>query len=109
MLTSPPPYALVRIGRGFAGAAAVTLVTGDSGAALGAIALTESVSAAVDLVGILPYFGNMFWLVMLWPSFTSMYHQTYLFNMRERHRAEFKSIVPVLLVLLGVNIWLIQS
>ena len=98
------PYALVRLGRGVVAATASTLLTGDHVHITEAIALSESVSAVSDIACMMPYFGNALWMLMLWPSFTSMYHELYLFNMKERHLREWRLIAGTIAVLVLYHI-----
>ena len=99
-----PVYPLVRVTRGLVSVAVGRLMNGDYSQSGSALALSETLSATSDIVGILPYFGNMIWLLALWPTFTSIYHEVYLFNMDEKHTKELKFLAIALVLLTPLTI-----
>jgi hypothetical protein len=100
------PYPMVRLGRGVVAATASTLLLGTPDHMLEAIALSESIGAASDIASMMPYFGGTFWMVVLWPYFTSMYHELYLFNTKERHVKELRLLAGTIL---GISAYYLAS
>ena len=89
------PYPLVRLGRGLVAVTAVRVAVGDYADAPIVLATSETLSVAYDLVNILPFFGNMLWMVLLLPTWTQIYCDCYLYLKRESHRREFRRLVVV--------------
>ena len=95
-------YIALRAGRAASVASAAAVVTNNVDAAIPAVAISELFSVGSDVAAILPLFGNVFWLVLLFPHAIHMYTDVYLFNARERHRMELSRVGPCALLLLVV-------
>ena len=100
------PYPMVRLGRGVVGATASTLLLGTPDHMLEGIALSECIGAASDIASMMPYFGGAFWMLALWPYFTSMYHELYLYHAKERHTRELRFLA---ITILGIFAYYLAS
>lgn len=81
---------MVRLGRGVVAATASTVLLGTPDHMLEGIALSECIGVASDIASMMPYFGGTLWMLILWPYFTSMYRELYLYHAKERHARELR-------------------
>lgn len=75
-------------------AASVGLLTNDPNLSLAAVAVSEVGSVAVDVIHILPLFGNLFWLIMLFPVVVQTYKDVYMYSFNDRYERELDRLLP---------------
>ena len=92
------PYALNRVGRAlFASGIAYTATDKLS---ILPTAFTEMSSFAYEMYYILPYFGNIMWLTLLFPNILKVYNDVFFYNKKKNSLKERK----LLFVLISLQV-----
>ena len=89
------PYVLNRMGRALVASGIVYTATEQVN--ILPIAVTEFVSVGYEISYILPYFGNILWLILLFPNITNVYSDVFLYKKKEDNLQEQKYIILCIL------------
>ena len=87
-------YGAVRLCRSTLLASSIGLLTNDATTSLSGIAISEATSIAVDVVRILPMFGDIFWLILLFPVSVNIYKDVCMYSMQTRYEKELQLLAP---------------
>lgn len=52
------------------------------------IAFSELASVSSEIVAILPYFGNMIWMLLLFPTFSTVYYEIIMSSCNKKQKNE---------------------
>lgn len=84
------PYVLNRMGRALVASGIAYTATEQIN--IFPVAVTEIVSVVYEISYIFPYFGNILWLILLFPNITNVYSDVFLYKKKEDNLQEQKYI-----------------
>lgn len=97
-------YPLVRINRALASSLIVHQLSHSLDYTVHSVALSETASFVFDIIKFIPYFGNIFWLLMLFPKLFEMYNDVYFVSNEQKLVKEFTLIGLVIVTIIFCNI-----
>ena len=95
----------VRLGRGIAAALGTNIITETWDNTIGLVAISEIVSVASELWSILPYFGNIMWMILLFPTIFTVYSDLFWNINSKRQEKELVMLLCFILAsIIGIQI-----
>ena len=83
---------MVRINRAIASSLLVHKLSHSWDYTVHSVAISETASLAFDIIELMPYFGNIFLLIMLFPKLFRIYNDTYFLSNEQKLVKEFAFI-----------------
>lgn len=82
------PNVQLRLGRAGVAVLGTHAVTGTWDMTPSMIALSEVASVSSEIMAMIPYFGNMLWMIIFFPTFSNVYKEIIMNNYDEKQKKE---------------------